>query len=244
MAGSEPEHCKRCGAIVEDDTCPQCGLPRGAPAWEPPAGAAPLGAPGQAQPPAPAPEQPPAAAPQPPQPPQPPVQPPQYGYQQQWAPPGPKLPPGELSGWWRRAGANVIDNLLMVLGAAAVFLVVWGLTGEPEAAGVSAYLAYLFISLVLYGLVYAPFLMKRSGARNGQTLGKQALGIRVVRLDGQPVDYGNSALREWVARTLVFQLAGAFVLGLATLLDYLWPLWDERNQSLHDKLASTVVMRS
>ena len=26
------------------------------------------------------------------------------------------------------------------------------------------------------------------------------------------------------------------------LVDYLWPLWDKKNQTLHDKLAKTVVI--
>jgi uncharacterized RDD family membrane protein YckC len=226
MEASGTTHCARCGAVVEGETCPQCGLPRGEPAWQPPAGAAPYGAPQQAGP-----EQP-AVAPQ------------QPSYQQQWAPPGPQLPPGELSGWWRRVGATMLDNLLLLLATGAVFVVVVAASGDTEAAGVSAYLAYLFFSLVVYGLIYAPLLMAREGARNGQTLGKQALGIRVVRLDGQPMNYRTSTLREWVAKILVFQIAAAFVLGIATLVDDLWPLWDKRNQSLHDKLATTVVMRA
>jgi len=37
-------------------------------------------------------------------------------------------------------------------------------------------------------------------------------------------------------------LSGA--LGLLLLLDYLWPLWDDKNQALHDKLARTNVVLS
>ena len=35
----------------------------------------------------------------------------------------------------------------------------------------------------------------------------------------------------------------SIVLGLPWLLDMLWPLWDARNQTLHDKVVSTVVIR-
>ena len=31
---------------------------------------------------------------------------------------------------------------------------------------------------------------------------------------------------------------------IGLLLDVLWPLWDDRNQALHDKPASTVVIRA
>ena len=30
---------------------------------------------------------------------------------------------------------------------------------------------------------------------------------------------------------------------VGSLLDLLWPLWDPRNQTLHDKAAGTVVLR-
>jgi uncharacterized RDD family membrane protein YckC len=28
------------------------------------------------------------------------------------------------------------------------------------------------------------------------------------------------------------------------ILDYLWPLWDRENQTLHDKIAGTVVLKN
>ena len=38
-----------------------------------------------------------------------------------------------------------------------------------------------------------------------------------------------------------------FVFGLiscVSLLDVLWPLWDDRNQTLHDKVVSSIAVRS
>ncbi len=67
---------------------------------------------------------------------------------------------------------------------------------------------------------------------NGKTLGRMACGIRVVRANGQPMDYGTAVLREVVVKWLLINVvAGSFTLGLATLLDYLWPLWDEENRA-------------
>jgi uncharacterized RDD family membrane protein YckC len=31
--------------------------------------------------------------------------------------------------------------------------------------------------------------------------------------------------------------------GVYTLLDYLWPLWDDKKQAIHDKVAKTNVVR-
>ena len=67
----------------------------------------------------------------------------------------------------------------------------------------------------------------------GQTPGKRALGVRVVRLDGQPVTW-------WHA----FERAGGYAAGLATgTLGFLQVYWDANRQGIHDKVAGTVVIR-
>jgi uncharacterized RDD family membrane protein YckC len=43
----------------------------------------------------------------------------------------------------------------------------------------------------------------------------------------------------------VFRLLGSatIILGVVWLLDMLFPLWDKQRQTLHDKIAKTVVLR-
>ncbi len=100
-------------------------------------------------------------------------------------------------------------------------------------------------SLAFYAIVatvaslYAPLLMARRGARNGQTLGKQLVGIRVVRTDGAPVGFWLGVLRTVVAQQLLIGLT----FYLYAVVDYLWPLRDPQNQALHDKIARTWVVR-
>lgn len=36
----------------------------------------------------------------------------------------------------------------------------------------------------------------------------------------------------------------AFLVTYVWILDVLWPLWDERKQALHDKVADSVVVRA
>ncbi|UUV34148.1 RDD family protein [Amycolatopsis roodepoortensis] len=67
----------------------------------------------------------------------------------------------------------------------------------------------------------------------GQSLGKKILKIKLVReSDGQPI----GPLMAFV-RDLCHNLDG-WVCGLG----YLWPLWDEKNQTFADKILSTVVV--
>jgi uncharacterized RDD family membrane protein YckC len=101
----------------------------------------------------------------------------------------------------------------------------------------------VFVWLVLT-VLYAPYFMRRAGDRNGETLGKQWVGIRVLRLDGQPTTFGYGLLREFVIKGLLFGFIGSFFLSIPTLLDWLWPLWDDENRALHDMLANSRVVRA
>ena len=93
-------------------------------------------------------------------------------------------------------------------------------------------------------LTYYPLLMMREGQTNGQTLGKQIVGIRVVQDSGEPYTYGPAALREFAIKYLLFGVVGGFFLAIPTLLNYLWPLWDDQNRALHDMLASSHVVQA
>jgi uncharacterized RDD family membrane protein YckC len=70
--------------------------------------------------------------------------------------------------------------------------------------------------------------------RTGYTYGKRKGGIRTVRIaDGQPSGAGSCVVR--------YLLHG--IINNACYLDYLWPLWDPRRQTLTDKILSTVVVQ-
>lgn len=159
------------------------------------------------------------------------------------APPRTKSGPQPFAGWWLRVAAYLVDTVLLLTGSALVLLVIWTATGKPGTAAVALAITWAATEYLLRGLVYAPLLMRRAGGRNGQTLGKQAAGVRVVRADGRPISYGSAVTRDWLVRTLVFQVGGALTGGVATLVDYLSPLWDERKQALHDRVAKTLVVR-
>ena len=91
-------------------------------------------------------------------------------------------------------------------------------------------------------IVYAPLMMAKT---NGQTLGRMATGIRVVRADGKPMDFGYAMLREVVVKWLLFNVVGGSVtFGLAWLIDVLWPLWDEENRALHDMIVNSRVIKT
>lgn len=72
------------------------------------------------------------------------------------------------------------------------------------------------------------------GNATGQTLGKRALGIRVVQAD-------TGAMPGWgrgLARTVGYGISSMFF-----WLGYLWAAWDDRRRAWHDTIAGTVVIR-
>lgn len=82
---------------------------------------------------------------------------------------------------------------------------------------------------VLISAIYHIFFMTRT---NGQTPGKQVLGIRVVKKDGSPITFVDALLRNVIGYTL----SGILALG------YIWALFDSQKQGWHDKIAGTVVV--
>jgi uncharacterized RDD family membrane protein YckC len=93
----------------------------------------------------------------------------------------------------------------------------------------------LAASLLYYGLL--------NGGDRGQTVGKRVLSIQVRdATSGGPIGVGRGVLRALVAWGPGQAFTFAFVGGIWTVLDGLWPLWDERRQALHDKVANSVVV--
>ncbi|MBJ7329642.1 MAG: RDD family protein [Solirubrobacteraceae bacterium] len=161
-----------------------------------------------------------------------------------YAPPAPAaVPMGnyELASWGSRFAAFLVDNVAIYFGCLLVFGGVLAGLGALVSSGLAVGLGLfgVFIGfLVSYGL--QPYWMAN---HNGQTIGKQALGIRTIRVDGSPTTVGWSVLRQIVVMYLLFGIVGgAFV--IPWLLDYLWPLWDEENRALHDMLVGSRVVKA
>lgn len=124
-------------------------------------------------------------------------------------------PSGPRAGFWRRFGGSLIDGIL-------VGIVNGVLTATLKGTG---YALALLISLAYFTYF--------EGGATGQTLGKRAVGIRVISFDdGGPIGYGRGFIR-WIGRILS---------TIPLLLGYFWMLWDGEKQCWHDKLAGDVVV--
>ncbi len=119
--------------------------------------------------------------------------------------------------------ATLVDGILLGI-VSAIFLAA---TGTGRGAG-------YFVEAVLQ----AVYLILMIGGHGGRTIGNMAAST--VTIDGRtgaPASYDRAVPRTLVEIVLAFTIIGG-------ILDILWPLWDRQNQTLHDKAAGTVVLRT
>jgi uncharacterized RDD family membrane protein YckC len=133
----------------------------------------------------------------------------------------------------RRIGAGLLDVILL----GVLFVVLALLIGDSESSGSSASvrlggggtLLFMALSLLYYF---------GQEARDGRTLGKRALGIRVVRAaDGAAPSAGEVAVRT-VLR-LVDALPFLYLVGVIAIL-----ATGSRAQRIGDLAAGTTVVRA
>lgn len=124
------------------------------------------------------------------------------------------------AGFWIRFAAALLDSVIILalsMIAATVFSAVkLGTVGS--------------IAQLLLGIGYYVWFQSRTG----QTLGKKVMKIKVVNSAGATPSLGTFALRE-----IVGKLVSSLILGIG----YLMVAWDSKKQGLHDKIASTYVVR-
>ena len=155
-----------------------------------------------------------------------------------------------------RLAARIIDWTLLGALAAIVTGLFAAATIRDRDDGNGTLWAATIVSIIVIGLLYEVSLI----ATRGETVGKLAVGAKVIRLaDGAVPGWGTS-LRRWAIPGLVGSLpllagialesAGSEQLvaipvrlaGLAALFCYLTLTWDHRRQGWHDKVAGTVVV--
>ena len=134
------------------------------------------------------------------------------------------------AGFWIRVVAVLIDGVVLIVAQGILFGAGWMLWGSGLSAGMAVKGAtQLFSSLIGAAYTIAFHWIW------GQTLGKMALGIKVIDADAGGFIGIPRGIGRYFARIL-----SAIALGLG----YLWMLWDPRKQCWHDKLVRSVVVRS
>ena len=83
----------------------------------------------------------------------------------------------------------------------------------------------ILLVLAAYGAVMWKF--------KSTTIGGSILGLKVVRLDGRTIDWSTAIVRA----------LGCFLSLVFGFLGFIWVVFDRQQQSWHDKIAGTTVVR-
>jgi uncharacterized RDD family membrane protein YckC len=154
----------------------------------------------------------------------------------------------ESATWWTRGKAVIIDALLFfgALLVPVLLVVVAVVTAWDEAAdgvlftGASVGLLVVGIISGVGVFVWGGWLFGYRQGVTGSTPGKRRLKIRLVDVTSGEAPGGARGVGRWLVPGLVGGIQG--IGNILQLLDYLWPLWDSRNQRLTDKVFRTRVV--
>lgn len=125
--------------------------------------------------------------------------------------------PVVYAGFWERLGAAFIDGIILAIPNFTLTFVI----EKPLSSILSIVLGWLYAALMESG--------------EGQaTLGKRALGLKVSSTNGERISFGQATGRHF----------GKFISTIILLIGYLMMLWDDRKQTLHDKMANTLVVKA
>ncbi len=154
---------------------------------------------------------------------------------------------GALAGFGARLGGYLLDSLLYGLlwlpfMIAGIVLIAMGLedcvslndeiicAGREKPGLIAAGVIFRVVGFLVIVFVYL-----RALATTGQTWGRRIVGIRVV-------DANTRGAPGW-GKAIGRQLFAGFISANVLYLGYLWMLWDGQNQTWHDKVASTLVVK-
>jgi uncharacterized RDD family membrane protein YckC len=162
----------------------------------------------------------------------------------------------QIAGFWWRVLAFILDQIIVGLIVDVILHSSSAIT-FIEGAGVSVVAFFLYFGLMV-------------GLAGGQTLGMRICHLRVVNA----TDHGPVSLAQAMARSALYSVLllvaslyhytarrtsnltehqaevivrhGLIYLALAVphLVDLLWAAWNKQRQTLHDKFAKTVVLRT
>lgn len=160
----------------------------------------------------------------------------------------------EYGGFWIRFAAYLIDSIVigipLFIVTVIIFLVFFGtmdvfsilvestnpgyeMTEEEAFALLGSYFGAFAVAVIINFLAAVAYFAGLQSSKWQATVGKKLLGLKVTDLQGDRITFGR-ALGRYFA--MVF-LSGILCIG------YIIAAFTEKKQSLHDLIASTLVIK-
>lgn len=150
------------------------------------------------------------------------------------------IAPGPYGGFWIRFVAYLIDGLVLAIAAGvivAIFVAFAILTGvEHDSEEPSPEIIFgtvlMILALIVINWLYEALM---TSSPRGATLGKMAIGVRIVRADGAQLSFGRATARHFL-KVMITPL-------VPLAIGYLMAAFTARKRALHDVLADTLVLK-
>jgi len=134
--------------------------------------------------------------------------------------------------FWQRVGASLIDALILAI-PNQIIVEITGhnfysdliLNHNFDSSALASQLVIIIIDWLYFSLL--------ESSKSQATVGKMALSLMVTDTEGERISFARAAGR-YLAKNLS---------TIILFIGYFMMLWDDRNQTLHDKIASTLVVK-
>ena len=130
--------------------------------------------------------------------------------------------PVNYATFWERLAAAFIDGILVSIVNYGILFAISDDWMQPP--------FYLRIINIIIGVSYFAYF---ESSEKQATFGKQAMNIKVTSMSGERISFKN-AIGRYFAK---------IVSAIIIFIGYLMMLWDDKKQTLHDKMASTLVVK-
>lgn len=127
----------------------------------------------------------------------------------------------KAAGFWIRLGSIIIDGLLLIPLYLICMLLGVSDIGKEIFVNIINFMYYLIIPVIWSGF----------------TVGKRAVGIKIVRIDGKKVGIGTT-IKRYILASLVY----AVTLGIAIIISSFMIGLRKDKRSIHDLIAGTQVI--
>ena len=134
------------------------------------------------------------------------------------------------SGFWQRCGAYIIDYFIQLVPIYAIMgLGMFAIgSGTVQSEAAPFIMLAIYVPALLIPICYEALMLQMKG----QTVGKMALRIKVVRPDGSPITTGQA----W-GRAAMRMILGCLIIG-----DYIAYFFTAEKTTLHDMVVGTRVV--
>jgi uncharacterized RDD family membrane protein YckC len=135
-------------------------------------------------------------------------------------PPSSDLFPQEIivyGSFGERFAAALLDGFILIIPTYAL----QAIFGELPGSLVGILVNWLYSAILESG-------------ENQATIGKRALGLKVTDMNGHRISFANASGRFF----------GKYISAIILFIGYLMMLWDDKKQTLHDKMAGTLIIKS